>query len=315
MTRIILIAMVAGFASALMAATIASGAGIAMPLVLLAPLPLLIVAFGWHPLVAALGGAITCAALAMFARGSVAVIFAILVAVPAWAFGAIVWRSTGEVRSGVLTGKLMMAACLLGALATLLGALSISFSFDEFEAQLFRQAEATLRFMMRVPADQPLPRPPGSDADAIIRAYAAAVPAVTTAVLGFIYVLNVYVAGRIVRQSGRLPIEWPDVPSVAAPRMLLLATAVLMLLMMLPGYTGLIAELLATVGMMALSLVGFATVHFVTRGWNGRVFLLSTLWFATIIFGLPALLMLFVGVVELSFGLRARKSAGGGGRR
>jgi hypothetical protein len=97
--------------------------------------------------------------------------------------------------------------------------------------------------------------------------------------------------------------------------MLLLATAVLMLLMMLPGYTGLIAELLATVGMMALSLVGFATVHFVTRGWNGRVFLLSTLWFATIIFGLPALLMLFVGIVELSFGLRARKSAGGGGPR
>jgi hypothetical protein len=311
MGQLVFIAVAAGFASALMAATIASGGGLAMPLVLLAPLPLVIVSIGWHPLVAAIGGAFTVAALAFFFRGSVGLIFGVLVALPAYALGAIAWRGGDRAGDGILAGRLMMAALLFGAFATVAGALSVSFSYAEFEAQLMRQAEATLRYMMQVPADQPIPRMGGTEADAVVKAYAAAVPAVTTAVLGFIYVLNVYVAGRVVRQSGRLPVAWPDVPSVAAPRFLLPATAVLLLLMALPGYPGLVAEVLGTAGLMALTLVGFATVHFLSRGWPARVFLLSLLWSGTAIFGLPALVMLFVGIVELSFGLRRRKASGG----
>jgi hypothetical protein len=311
MPTLVIIAAAAGLASALMAATIASGAGLAMPLVLLAPLPLLIVALGWHPLLGAIGGTLTVATLALFTRGSVALIFAVLVAVPAWAFAEIAWRTAGRAGTGVAAGMLVLAACIAGAVATLLGALSISFSFPEFEAQLMRQAEMTLRFMLQVPAGQPLPRAGNTEPDAIIRAYAAAVPAVTTAVLGLIYALNLYLAGRIVRQSGRLPVPWPDVPSLAVPRRLMMVTAILMLLGILPGYPGLAAELLATAGLVALSLLGFATVHAITRGWNGRSFLLASLWFATLVFGLPAVIMLFVGIIELSFGLRARMQRGG----
>jgi hypothetical protein len=311
MGQLVFIAVAAGFASALMAATIASGGGLAMPLVLLAPLPLIIVSMGWHPLVAAIGGALTVAALAFFFRGSTALVFAVLVALPAYAFGAIAWRGGDHARDGTLSGRMMMAALLAGAFATVVGALSVSFSYAEFEAQLMRQAEATLRYMMQVPREQPLPRFGGTDADAVVKAYAAAVPVVTTAMLGFVYLLNVYVAGRVARQSGRLPVEWPDVPSLAAPRLLLPVTAVLLLLMALPGYMGLFAEVLGITGLLAITLVGFATVHFVSRGWPGRPVLLTLLWCGTVVFGVPAIIMLLVGIVELSFGLRRRKAAGG----
>ena len=56
MIAIVLIALAAGCASALMFASIVSGALISLLLFYLAPLPLMVAALGWGPLSATLGG-------------------------------------------------------------------------------------------------------------------------------------------------------------------------------------------------------------------------------------------------------------------
>ena len=56
MIAILVIALAAGSASALMFASIISGALISLLLFYLAPLPLTVAALGWGPLTAAIGG-------------------------------------------------------------------------------------------------------------------------------------------------------------------------------------------------------------------------------------------------------------------
>src|SRR5689334_5097283 len=96
LSNAIVIAFVAGLASAMLGAAAMSGPGLGLFFVLVAPLPLMIVSFRWHPLLALLGGALTAAALSMFLRGSTAVTFSVLVTGPAWLVGAIFWRAERE---------------------------------------------------------------------------------------------------------------------------------------------------------------------------------------------------------------------------
>ena len=56
MIAILLIALAAGSASALMFASIVSGALISLVLFYLSPLPLMVTALGWGPLAATIGG-------------------------------------------------------------------------------------------------------------------------------------------------------------------------------------------------------------------------------------------------------------------
>src|SRR5260221_12654582 len=63
MIAIILVALAAGSASALMFASIVSGALISLVLFYLAPLPLMVAATGWGPLCATIGGIAAAAGL------------------------------------------------------------------------------------------------------------------------------------------------------------------------------------------------------------------------------------------------------------
>ncbi len=59
----------------------------------------MIVGFGWHPLMAVLGGAITAAALSAMLRGSAGVVYAVLAMVPAWLAAHAAWRDDIDSRS------------------------------------------------------------------------------------------------------------------------------------------------------------------------------------------------------------------------
>src|SRR3979490_830822 len=87
MIAIVLIAIAAGCASALMFASIVSGALISLLLFYLAPLPLMVAALGWGPLCATVGG--ICAAIGLGAIFGLpyCIAFAITVALPAWWLG------------------------------------------------------------------------------------------------------------------------------------------------------------------------------------------------------------------------------------
>src|SRR5215468_2609355 len=84
MIAIVAIAVAAGAASALMFASIVSGALISLVLFYLSPLPLMVAAIGWGPFYASLGGIAAAIGLGAIFGLPYCIAFAITVALPAW---------------------------------------------------------------------------------------------------------------------------------------------------------------------------------------------------------------------------------------
>lgn len=304
----ILIAASAGLASALLAAAAAVGPGFGMLLAALAPLPLMIVGFGWHPLMAVLGGAITAAALSAMIRGSAGVVYAVLAMVPAYLAAHVAWRQDIDAR--VRIGVIALGAAFYGAAATVIGALSVSFDYDTLQSHLLRQSEMVYRIMSGLSREAPLEPLRGQDPKLFIQTYAQLVAPVSALMLGMLYMLNAWIAARVSEASGRLPKDRAPVSAMSYPRALLPLSAAALIGGLLPGYIGLMAELLGVAAVMALIALGFATLHDITRGMTARPMILVGLWVTTFVVGIPAILMLFVGIAELAFNWRARRRAG-----
>src|SRR5665647_2528980 len=83
----ILIAIAAGSASALMFASIVSGALVSLLLFYLAPLPLMVAALGWGPLSATIGGIAAACGLGAIFGLPYCIAFVVTVALPAWWLG------------------------------------------------------------------------------------------------------------------------------------------------------------------------------------------------------------------------------------
>src|SRR6185295_9473799 len=87
MMTIILIALAAGSASALMFASIISGALISLVLFYLAPLPLMVAGLGWGPLAATIGGIAAALGLGAVFGLPYCLAFVLTIALPAWWLG------------------------------------------------------------------------------------------------------------------------------------------------------------------------------------------------------------------------------------
>ena len=103
MIALLLIAIAAGCASALMFASIVSGALISLLLFYLAPLPLMVAALGWGPLAATVGCISAAIGLCAIFGLPYCIAFVVMVALPAWWLGhlALLGRPTShDVSSG-----------------------------------------------------------------------------------------------------------------------------------------------------------------------------------------------------------------------
>ena len=102
MIMIILIALAAGSASALMFASIISGALISLLLFYLAPLPLMVAALGWGPIAATVGGIAAASGLGLMFGLPYCIAFVVTVALPAWWLGhlALLGRPLPNAASG-----------------------------------------------------------------------------------------------------------------------------------------------------------------------------------------------------------------------
>ena len=87
MIAIILIGLAAGCASALMFASIISGALISLLLFYLAPLPLMVAGLGWGPIAATIGGIAAASGLGLMFGLPYCIAFVLTVALPAWWLG------------------------------------------------------------------------------------------------------------------------------------------------------------------------------------------------------------------------------------
>jgi hypothetical protein len=308
MAQIILIGAGAGAAAALLFASVASGSLLSMLLFYLAPLPILIAALGWSHW-AALFAAVTAAGGLTVALGTY-FFFAFLfgIGLPAWWLGylSLLARPAPD---GSLdwypVGRLVLWTALLGAFVVVTAIPTLGFDEETFRASLRRSFER----LLSVQTQGPLPTPQGGEsasADRLIDVLVVVIPPAAAILSTLVNMIDLWLAGRIVRLSGRLRRPWPDLTETRLPRAAAVLLAAAVIGCFLPDLPGIVAAMFVSTLLVAYAAVGLAALHAITRGMTSRGLLLSGTYTALVIFGWPALLLALFGLVDALIDLRAR---------
>jgi hypothetical protein len=308
MLQIVLIGLATGATAALLFASVASGSLAAIVLFYLAPLPILIAALGWSHwagLIAALSAAGILAALMNFYLFGA---FLIGVGLPTWWLGYLTLLArpvptAPDGREWYPIGRLLLWTALIGALVVMIAIPGLGFDKDSFQASLRSSFEQAMR--AQFPADTAT-APTDADLGRLIDIFIEMLPPAAGVVATVVSVVNLWLAGRIVRLSGRNQRPWPDLTALTLPAVApgLLAAAVAG--SFLPDLFGVMSTVLAATLLVAHAILGFAVLHTITRGIGSRPVLLAGAYSASVIFGWPVMIMALLGLVDTYFDLRGR---------
>jgi hypothetical protein len=303
-----LIGLGAGAASALLFASVLSGSILSIVLFYLAPMPILIAAIGWShwaglaaALAAALGLSLAFGAFFFPA-------FLISVGLPAWWLGylALLARPSGAEFEWYPPGRMVVWTAILGALVIMAALAQFGGSEATIQATLRGGFERMLRLQMRIPAGEALTVPGVSDPDRLIDILVVVLPPAAAVLTTLTQLLNLWLAARIVKISGRLKRPWPDLAAIrfptATPFVLAAATAG----SFLPDVAGIACSLVVATLLVAYAALGFAVLHGITRRLQNRSVVLVGIYTAVAIFGWPVLLVALLGLIDIALDLRTR---------
>jgi hypothetical protein len=312
MMTIILIALAAGAASALMFASMISGALLSVLLLYLAPLPLMVAALGWGPLCATVGGITAAAGLGAIFGLSYCLAFVVGVALPAWWLGhlALLGRpvagSEASPGAGAAAGppplewypvgRILLWIAGFAALTTM----SVLLTLGHDAATVTNVIRHGLLAIWGRDEAISEETKQGIDTLATIAPAAAGIVAMLT------LTLNLWLAAKITATSGRLHRPWPDLNNTAVPPMTLAALSVAIALCFIGGLPAMLAQITASTLTMAYALVGFAVLHTLTLAMKHRALWLSCTYAVVAVFGWPVLAMAALGLADVVFGLRQR---------
>lgn len=302
----LLIALAAGAASAVMFASIASGALVAIFLFYLAPLPLMVACLGWGPMTATIGGIAAATSLGLlFGMGYLA-IFAVTIALPAWWLGhlALLGRVV-EAPASVMgnaeprtewypIGRILLWIAVFASITTMAALLTLGFDSETILGALKRSFARIMTGRTE------------GDTETIANAIAMIAPSAASVVAIITLTLNLWLAGRITATSGRLKRPWPDLRTLALPPMTLVALCIAIALTFVGGIVGMFAQIVSATLLMAYALTGFATLHALTIGMRSRTLVLSLIYAMVMVLGWPMLVMACLGLADAFFGFRQR---------
>ena len=312
MITIVLIAIAAGSASALMFASIISGALISLLLFYLAPLPLMVAALGWGPLGATIGGIVAAIGLGAIFGLPYCIAFAVTIALPAWWLGhlALLGRpmingvSPGNGASPIAPdlewyplGRILLWISGFAALTTMAALLTLGTDPAAITGALRR---GLLRILG--------PREVAStgETEQWIEAVVTVAPAAAAIVAMMTLTLNLWLAAKITATSGRLQRPWPDLKSAALPPMTLAALCVAIAFCFSGGLLAILAQIVTAALMVAYALTGFAVLHTLTLALKSRALWLGCTYAIMVVFGWPVLAMVVLGLADAIFGFRQR---------
>jgi hypothetical protein len=312
MIAIVLIAIAAGCASALMFASIVSGALVSLLLFYLAPLPLMVAAMGWGPLAATIGGIAAAIGLGAIFGLPYCIAFVVMVALPAWWLGhlALLGRPiapAGTAGNGAApaapdlewfpVGRILLWISGFAVLTTMAALLTLGTDAATITGTLQR---GLLRMLGARDAASAGEIEQWIDAIVTLAPAAAAIFAVTT------LTLNLWLAAKITATSGRLHRPWPDLKSTALPQLTLAALCTAIAFCFAGGLLAILARIVATALMMAYAMTGFAVMHTLTMALKNRAVWLSCTYVIVVVFSWPVLALVVLGVADSLFGIRQR---------
>ena len=313
MIAIVLIALAAGAASALMFASIISGAPVSLLLIYFAPLPLMVAALGWGPLAATIGGIAAATSLGAIFGLSICIAFAIMMALPAWWLGhlALLGRPGAHAApsdngaapvSPALewypTGRLLLWIAGFAVLITM--ATLLNFGTDA----------ASITETMRSSLLRMFAPPDAASSDGIkqrIDALVMIAPALAAASTMIMLALNLGLAAKITVTSGRMHRPWPVLKSTEPPPMTLAALSAAIAFCFTGGLLAIIAQTVTAALLMSYALTGFAVLHTLTLGFKSRALWLGCAYAMLVASGGWLLVpMVILGIADAIFGLRQR---------
>ena len=312
MTMIVLIAIAAGCASALMFASIISGALISLLLLYFAPLPLMVAALGWGPLAATIGGIGAATGLGAIFGLPFCIAFVVMMALPAWWLGhlALLGRPVAGAESNegatpappamewYPIGRILLWIAGFGTLSTVATLLTLGTDAATINETLRAGLLRILSPRGAASSDDIKQR---IDAAVMILPAAAANSAMT------MLILNFWLAGRIAATSGRLRRSWPDLKSTELPPMTLAALPAAIAFCFSGGLLGMLALTVTAALLMAYALIGFAVLHTLTLGLKGRGLWLACAYTTVLLSGGWLILaMTALGVADAIFRFRQR---------
>jgi hypothetical protein len=312
MVAIVLIAMAAGSASALMFASIVSGALISLLLFYLAPLPLMVAALGWGPLSATIGGIAAATGLGAIFGLPYCIAFVVMVALPAWWLGhlALLGRpidngaSSGNGAAPVApdlewypVGRILLWISGFATLTTMAALLTIGTDADAITGAL-------RRFLLQMIG----PRDAAStgDTEQLLDALVTIAPAAAAIFATMTLTLNLWLAAKITATSGRLHRPWPDLKNAALPLMTLAALCVAIAFCFTGGLLAILAHIITAALMMAYALTGFAVLHTLTLALKSRALWLGCTYVIMVVFVWPVIAMAVLGLADAIFRIRQR---------
>jgi len=312
MIQIAIIGIGAGAAAALLFVSVTSGSLLSIPLFYLAPLPIMIAGLGWShwaAMTAALAGALGLGAV----FGSVFLLaFAAGAGFPAWWLGYLAMlarpvpasNGTGQGAESFEwypPGRLVVWAAALAILVVIIAIPNFGVDADSFRAGLRDALNAVLRANGT----------PGKSAnpERLIEFLVNAIPPAAAVLATITNLLNLWLAARVVKFSGRLARPWPPLSSISFPPLMTAVLAAAIVLSFLDGMLGIVGGVVAASLLLVYGVLGFAVLHAITQGTSARPFVLSITYAGVILLGWPMLALCLLGLVDTAIGLRKRVSA------
>ena len=305
-----LIGLGGGLASALLFYSAARGSALlGTMLLLLTPLPSLLAGLGWGWLPAAAGafaGALVMAIAANlpFAAGYFLALGLPVALVPYLAYLSRPHPQDPGKRDWYPAGRLLAAVALYGGALPVLVLPLIGGTYDVLRAPL---GEFLRHLSTRAPelGLRPLSDP---QIEALAEIVVAALPGALAVYWMAIFTLNLYLAGRIARASGRLGRDWPDLPAMAYPPGFPLLAAIALAASFAPGVVGVAGTSFTGALLFAYLIAGLALMHFIAR--SRAPWMLWFVYAGLILFGpYTALALVLVGLIEPALKLRRRFGA------
>jgi hypothetical protein len=291
MIQIALVGLGAGIAAGLLFASLATGSITAILLFYIAPLPVFIATLGWRHVAGLIAAACATATVTIVSG-------AFFLAVPvisfaAWWLGylALLARPAAHPEGEVEwypVGRLVLWAAIMGTLVVF--AAVPNFGTDQ----------QTVQAGLRKSYDRILRDP------SLVDLLVIAAPLAAAAVTSLLNVLNLWLAARIVRISGRLARPWSSLSALALPPQ---AWGLLVIALggsFLPDLFGILCGVWAASLIIVFAILGVAVLHWTTQGMGLRTLLLASVYASAAVLGWPVLLIALLGLAENMFNIRAR---------
>ena len=313
----------AGVASAMLFIVSASASLAAMTLAYLTPLPIIIAALGFGHIsgvVAAIVGSVSVGLLLGPVPGCV---FLAIMGLPAWwlAYLCLLARSQTQQRrdrameppapgggqAGPAAGAapewypisvVMTWIALIAAGAVLLVGVLLMTRFGGFEPTV---SSLAVRLSIAL-----------GDRDAIggfsMTDLVLTVPVVMAASIVLMLSFNLWLGGRVVLMSQRLPRPWPVLAdNLRLPKRAVAVMGGLLLTALLPDPVGLAARVVAAALGMTFVFEGLATAHVLTRGLMARRLILASIYAAVVLLmPYPLIALALIGCIDSIFALRGK---------